>query len=125
MNIIDSVSKKCCSASCYGGKGAVDQALLMAKLLYLFPQTCDTDDVEDVEIAVDNPAFMDEFFDQVVPWNIVSIHKNTFFITHDSTLRGMMWLVDEELFFFGVGGMMETLKKLATDLNVSHSCLTP
>nr|XP_023653189.1 syntaxin-3-like isoform X2 [Paramormyrops kingsleyae] len=27
--------------------------------------TCDTDDVEDVEIAVDNPAFMDEFFDQI------------------------------------------------------------
>lgn len=26
-------------------------------------QTCDNDD-EDVEIAVDNPAFMDEFFSQ-------------------------------------------------------------
>ncbi|MGH0175877.1 UNVERIFIED_CONTAM: hypothetical protein FKN15_071110 [Acipenser sinensis] len=28
-------------------------------------QTCDTDDVEDVEISVDNAAFMDEFFVQI------------------------------------------------------------
>ncbi|KAG9345578.1 hypothetical protein JZ751_008722 [Albula glossodonta] len=28
--------------------------------------TCDTDDTDEVEIAVDNAAFMDEFFTQVV-----------------------------------------------------------
>lgn len=32
----------------------------------MFHQTCDQDD-DEVEIAVDNAAFMDEFFSQVIP----------------------------------------------------------
>ncbi len=38
-------------------------------------QTCDHDD-EDVEIAVDNPAFMDDFFSQACP--SLCVCENTF-----------------------------------------------
>ncbi|XP_059816183.1 LOW QUALITY PROTEIN: syntaxin-3-like [Hypanus sabinus] len=40
------------------------------------PQTCDTDDTDDIEIAIDNAAFMDDFFGQIGEIR-VSIEKIT------------------------------------------------